>query len=341
MDKTAYFVDSIKQACSESKPLRILGGGSKACWYPNAPDDAQVISSAEHSGILSYEPSELVMRVRSGTLLLEVLSALSEHKQIFSFEPSIFSEKTTIGGVVAAGWAGPNRPWGGAVRDSLLGVELINAQGDVLRFGGQVFKNVAGFDLFRVQAGGHGQFGMLTTLSLRLNPEPKRQCHKKIAVDRAQAQRWMNDWQVKPYPLSGLSYAEGYLHLRLFGQQGDIAECLQDIGLDWEEGVAEYWYSLRDLRHAFFAQQKQLFALYLPPAAYFEVQEGEQVLIDWGGALVWLCSDASLAHVAQRAELLGGQAQPYPLHFNQHIDAAHRALHKRLKTAFDPDGLFV
>ncbi len=343
-DHSTQFIAQIQQAIHEQTGLRIEGGGSKRHWHPI--DDAATLHTQQHSGILNYQPTELVITARSGTPLMTVLETLQQQKQYLMFEPPILAEHSTLGGVVASGLTGPNRPWGGSLRDSLLGVSLINGKAERLSFGGEVFKNVAGFDLFRLQAGAWGSLGLINDISLRVNPAPQKQLFKKINLSLAEAHKIMIEWQQKPYPFSGLAWVDGQLRMRLFGMQASLDHCLAELDLPFDTDEAQFWYDLRDFNHTWLTQtdERVLWRMILPPAAPFATEADESILLNWGGGCRWLKTIADPETIFQRAQSVGGFAERWhtkdqPL-FNAPKEANLLALTKSLKQAFDPHQIF-
>ncbi|MEX5452570.1 glycolate oxidase subunit GlcE, partial [Stutzerimonas stutzeri] len=170
-DASALLLDQVNQALAAKTPLRIQGSGSKA--FLGRAAEGQLLDVREHRGIVSYDPTELVVTARAGTPLAELEATLDEAGQMLPCEPPHFGEGATVGGMIAAGLSGPRRPWSGSVRDFVLGSRVITGQGKHLRFGGEVMKNVAGYDLSRLMAGSFGCLGVLTEISLKVLPKPR------------------------------------------------------------------------------------------------------------------------------------------------------------------------
>ncbi len=160
----------VEAAIADRTPLAIIGGGSKQ--FMGRSIQAEDFDVGAHQGIVSHEPSELVVTVRAGTPLEILETALAERGQMLPFEPPRFGERATIGGTIACGISGPRRPYAGAARDFVLGVKLLNGRGEILRFGGQVMKNVAGYDISRLMTGAMGTLGALLEVSLKVLPTP-------------------------------------------------------------------------------------------------------------------------------------------------------------------------
>ncbi len=274
--------------------------------------------------------------------LAEVDTVLAAHGQMFPFEPPQFGAEATVGGMVAAGLSGPRRPWGGAVRDAVLGVRLLNGRGEVLRLGGQVMKNVAGYDLARLMAGALGTLGVLLEVSLKVLPRPVEERTLAFELDAAEAARRVIDWGRQPLPLSATLYAEGRLQVRLSGGGQCLAAARAALG--GEEVGNAIWTSLREQDLPFFQTGAPLWRIALPPAAP-DLHLAGETLVEWGGALRWLCGEAVAERVRQRAALLGGHATLFKggdasAEVFQPMPPAMLALQRRVKQALDPQGIF-
>ena len=336
-DISATLQVQVQRAVETGSCLRIRGGGTKD-FYGREPR-GEPLESSGHRGILSYEPTELVVKARGGTPLGDLVAALDEYGQILPFEPPRFAPGGTIGGAVASGLAGPRRPWGGAPRDLLLGVRLLDGRGQLLEFGGQVMKNVAGYDLSRLMAGAMGALGLLLEVSIKVLPRPREEWTLVREASAAEALRLMIDLQNRPVPLSGACHLDGLLHLRFAGREDSARRLAGELGADIGQG-AEFWQELRDHRLGFFGEERPLWRLSVPPAWDGEGLEGE-LLIDWGGAQRWLKSDLPAARIRTLAGAVSGHATLFR-NGDRAGDVFHpltpsvELLHKRLKRVFDP-----
>jgi glycolate oxidase FAD binding subunit len=294
-----------------------------------------------HRGIVSYEPSELVVTARAGTPLAEIEAVLAEHGQLLPFEPPHFGPGATLGGMVAAGLSGPRRPWGGSVRDAVLGVRLINGQGEALRFGGQVMKNVAGYDLSRLMAGALGSLGVLLEVSVKALPRPAEERTRMFELSAEAADVRQLEWGRLPLSLSGTLYDGERLFVRLCGSTQGVAAGLAALG--GEEVSEGPWRAAREQTLPFFQGDGPLWRISLPAAAPTLGLPG-RTLTEWGGALRWLRTDLSAELVRQRAAALGGHATLFRGHDGtgevfQPLAPALLALHQRVKRALDPHGI--
>jgi glycolate oxidase FAD binding subunit len=340
-DVSADLAGLVKEAASAGRSLFIRGHGSKRFYGRPCETDAE-LDTRGHRGILSYDPSELVITVRGGTPLTEVEVALEEAGQMLPFEPPRFAAESTIGGAVAAGLSGPGRPWRGAVRDVLLGVRLLDGQGNIMSFGGQVMKNVAGYDLSRLMAGALGTLGVLLDVSVRLLPRPRAE--KTLLLEReAEASRaLMRALRAAPVPLSASSYTDGKLHLRLSGHESVLDAFRDAHGGAWVDDGEAYWRGLRDQTLPFFARPGRLWRVSVPPDTAPFPLEGEW-LVDWGGAQHWVRTGEDADRVRRLASDAGGHAVAFRQDGDEPADDVFQplnetiaGLHRRLKSVFDP-----
>jgi glycolate oxidase FAD binding subunit len=329
--------DRIVAANASKTPLRIRGTGTKDFFGESF--DGDVLDTREHRGIVSYEPSELVITARCGTPLSEIDAALESHGQFLPFEAPRFGGDPTIGGVVAAGLSGPRRASAGAVRDFVLGTHLLDANGDVLKFGGQVMKNVAGFDVSRLLCGSLGILGLLSEISLKVLPKPRAETTLRFQMSAIDALDRFNTWHAQPLPVAATAWADGVTHVMLAGASSAIKTAQTTLG--GEPVDANIWRSLRDQTHAAFSASR-LWRLSLPMTATF-VLPGV-LLMEWSGAQRWLASDASASDIRDAAASVGGSATRWrgerDTTMFHPLKPANLALHRKLKHAFDPNDIF-
>jgi glycolate oxidase FAD binding subunit len=342
------FQDRVRAAAAGKRPLRIRGGGSKD-WYGQG-FDGEVLDTRAYTGIVDYEPTELVITARCGTLLAEIEAALAERKQMLAFEPPHFGDGATLGGAIAAGLSGPRRANSGALRDFVLGTKLLDGKGEVLSFGGQVMKNVAGYDVSRLLAGSMGTLGLLLEVSVKVLPLAFREATLRFAMNETDAIRKLNEWSGQPLPLSGSCWHDGVLALRLSGARAAVDAAVRDLGTrhggDIMPDCAGFWTSLREQRHAFFDGDAPLWRLSVPSTAG-AVDLGPQ-LIEWGGAQRWLRADGDAAtaeRIRATVAACGGHATLFrggdkSVGVFQPLAPAIARIHERLKAGFDPSGVF-
>lgn len=347
-DQTSRLIGQVKAAHENGQALCIQGGGSKN-FHGRLPEGG-LLSLADHTGIISYDPAELVLKARSGTPLAEIEAALQEHGQALSFEPPHFGGQATIGGTLACNLSGPARPWSGSGRDMLLGVKLINGRGDLLTFGGQVMKNVAGYDVSRLQCGALGCLGILSEVSLKVLPcKPARLCLRANSVKADRAIALMNTLCVMTLPISGAVWLDGSLHLRMEAGKispDDIMAMIRDVAddLHFQEGSADFWGRVRDQTHAFFQSNEPLWRFSIKATARHFRQEASW-LIDWAGSQRWLRGSFNQAQLEHEARAGGGTVACFrhgdrTREVFQDPDPVTRRLLSNLKTVFDPHKVF-
>jgi glycolate oxidase FAD binding subunit len=336
--------ETIREAAAAKRPLRIRGGGSKD-FYGNAPL-GEILDTRAHAGVVDYEPTELVITARCGTLLSDLENILSEKRQFLSFEPPSFGPGATLGGCVAAGLSGPRRAAAGSVRDAMLGAKLIDGRGQLLAFGGQVMKNVAGYDVSRLLAGSLGTLGLIAEISLKLLPRPAEEFTRRFEMSQAQALEALKRWGGQPLPISASAWYAGKLSLRLSGAQSAVQAAAQKLGGEsvQAEEAAKFWIGIREHADAFFAGEAPLWRLSLPSQAPVMTLDGNQ-LVEWSGALRWLRSDADAAAIRATAASAGGHATLFravdkPGGAFAPLPPLLARLHRDLKKTFDPAGIF-
>lgn len=338
-DIAQALVERVVRSLTDGTPLRIRGGDSKA--FCGRPVDAADLDLRGHRGIVSYDPAELVVTARAGTPVAAVTALLDAHGQNLPCEPPDFDGVATIGGTVAAGWSGPRRPWAGSIRDHLLGCRVITGHGKHLRFGGEVIKNVAGYDVSRLMAGAFGCLGVLTEVSLKVLPKPRATVTLRMEITRAAALERLAGWRRQSLPLAGACHDGAALWLRLEGGEGSVAQAAQTLGGSTADGG--FWTALRELRLPFFADPRPLWRLSLPVTRTPDPLPGD-ALVDWGGALLWLKSDAPESTLRLMAAAAGGHATCLTPRVTdapvQPLPAPLLALHRRLKAQLDPQGIF-
>jgi glycolate oxidase FAD binding subunit len=337
----------IRKAAEGGTPLRIRGGGTKD--FYGGPPLGEILETQVYAGIVDYQPTELVLTARAGTSLAAVENAMRARGQMLAFEPPHFGEGATLGGAVASGLSGPRRPYGGAVRDLVLGVRVLDGAGQDLSFGGRVMKNVAGFDVARLMTGALGTLGVITEISLKCTPCPKSEATLAFECSADEAIRRTNEWATQPLPLSATSFHDGRLLVRLSGAQPAVSAAATKLGGTHVTGADDHWCSLRDQTHPFFAGARSsdvpLWRLSVKSTAPPGELGGEQ-LLEWGGALRWLIAGERTdpERVRLWAAANGGHATLFRAPDKSTgafapLTATMRGLHERLKAAFDPQGI--
>lgn len=335
----ARIVEQLAEARASRRPLAIVGGASKT--FMGREIDAAPLDVAGLAGIVDYAPGELVLTARAGTTIAEIDAALAANDQMLGAEPPAFGGAATLGGTLASNLSGPGRPWRGAIRDAVLGVELINGRGERMRFGGRVMKNVAGFDVSRLQAGAFGAFGVLTEISLKVVPRPASTLTLAETLDAGGAIRRMNSLAGRAKPLTAAAWVDGRLYLRLSGSESAVAGTAVQWDLETVQNGDGFWRDLAEQRMRFFDDPQPLWRFSVRPSAPLAPLSGDW-LIDWGGAQRFIHGDFDKARMESLAEAGGGHATLYRGgdrrgEVHHALPEAMRALHVRLKDAFDPD----
>jgi glycolate oxidase FAD binding subunit len=345
MDDIEQFRAQVLGTAAAGRALRIRGGGTKDWYGQRLAGD--ILDTRVFNGIVDYEPTELVITARCGTPLAEIEAVLAQRNQMLAFEPPHFGDGATFGGAVASGLSGPRRASSGALRDFVLGVVLMDGKGEVLTFGGQVMKNVAGYDVSRLLAGSLGTLGLMLQMSVKVLPRAVRESTLRFDMSEIEALDCLNEWGGQPLPISASCWHNGALTVRLAGAQAAVDAAERVLGGDPVDDGAPFWRSLREQRHPFFAGADALWRLSVPSAASAIVLRGEQ-LIEWGGAQRWLKagSDAASAHSIRRSvKAAGGHATLFRggdknVGVFEPLAPAIGKIHQRLKDAFDPHGVF-
>ncbi len=339
-DLTKQIQATVKEALAKKQSLRIVGGASKN--FLQIAYTTHKLELDTHSDMVAYEPSELFITARAGTPMAEIEAMLANHNQMLACEPPHFGSSATLGGTVACGFSGPRRPYAGSLRDHMLGVKIINGEGEILQFGGRVMKNVAGFDVSRLMVGAHGTLGVMLEISLKVMPKPELEETLLFECPPGDAPKRMAEFARHSIPLSAIAWLASHIFLRLQGTEVAIRAAHAKIGGEIAASGAHFWESIREQTHPFFNHQQPLWRLSLPPACGLALPKNE-VLMDWGGGLRWWHTDKSTAEVEALAKEYGG----YAYLFRDAVPVAGVAppanllgIHRRLKKSFDPHGVF-
>lgn len=344
-DQIQTLQEQVLQARSNGQKLNIVGGGSKAFMGRQADADAGILSLAEHTGVVEYHPVELVLTVRAGTTLQEIEAVLAEQGQCLHFEPPHFGDTSTIGGTLACNLSGPARPWTGSVRDQVLGIRLLNGKGEHLRFGGQVMKNVAGYDVSRLQAGAMGTLGVITEISLKVMPKPAASATlvREMAMD--EVVEYMNRRAGEPKPITGACWVDGKVYLRLAGAKSAVEATAEKWGGEVMAEGDQFWRQVQDMQHGFFDDpEAPLWRFSLDSTSKTPELDGPW-MIDWVGSQRWYRGQASLSDLEPLARAAGGQVSLFrggdrTAEVMQSQPEALKTIQRRVKHSFDPDGIF-
>jgi glycolate oxidase FAD binding subunit len=334
--------ERIRDAAARGARLCLRGGGSKD-FYGNVPR-GEVLDTRSHAGVASYEPTELVITARCGTALAEAERLLAASGQCLPFEPPHFGPHATLGGCVAAGLSGPRRASAGALRDFVLGAKVLDGRGRLLSFGGQVMKNVAGYDVARLLAGSLGTLGLIAEVSLKVLPSPESERSLALEMSESAALETMNRWAGEPLPLSASAWHDGSLTVRLSGSSAAVRAAAARIGGTGLDDAHGFWRAIREQEHAFFSGPAPLWRLALPSTTPPLALPGG-TLLEWHGGLRWLRSDIEAGRLRELARQAGGHATLFrgeDKRAGAFAPLAPRLLqiHRELKAAFDPAGIF-
>jgi len=341
------FKDAVFHAIDSGQKICIKGGGTKEFYGGSAVGER--LDTRAYTGIIEYDPGELVLRVRSGTTLATIESVLAEHNQLLPFDPPFFSENSTIGGAVAAGLCGPLRLANGAMRDHVLGMTMMDGRGDVLTFGGKVIKNVAGYDVSRLMAGSMGTLGILLDITVKLLPRPAEDLTLCLRMSQEDAILRMNQLAGIPASVISTAWWNDVLYLRLGGAKSAVTQARKAIGGEILDNLvaAKFWKDLRDQRNIFFKAGQHARTLWRVsvPGTTPPLQAGDAEIIEWSGQLRWIYSDLPANLMRQRVAAAGGHAtqfrnpdREFPI-FDE-LSAPVLAVNQRLKDAFDPHRIF-
>ena len=324
-------------------PVNICGHGSKQFYGRKVDSTHDSVETSQHRGIISYQPTELVITARSGTPLSDIEAALDEKNQMLAFDPPRFKGKGSFGGMVACGLSGPARPYSGAVRDAVLGVSCINGKGEKLVYGGQVMKNVAGYDISRLMTGSMGTLAVLLDASIKVMPKPEQEITLVLEQDFQQALDTWGKLGNQALAISASCLLNDRLYIRLSGNHSAVSHAQTIIGGEEHEAGSQFWQQLRDQELEFFNDSRPLWRLSLAPASQMLNLSGD-TLIDWAGAQRWVKTEEPATVIRQLCESHGGHATLFnPI--DNSVEAFHplasgvALIHKQLKHAFDPAGI--
>ena len=365
----SIFKERIKQAITTGQTLRIQGGNTKH-FYGEHNTSHTVLDTRESAGVVSYEPSELVVTVRCGTLLAELEQLLSTQGQCLAYEPPHFGASATVGGMVAAGLAGPSRANVGGVRDHVLGAKLINGLGEELTFGGQVMKNVAGYDVSRVLAGSMGTLGIITEVSLKVLPVAPAEATLVCNLSQHDALELLHRWGGQALPLNASTWlhdttaqpAQDLLFVRLRGAVAAVESACPRMMADVQAlggsatrmdapQAAQHWRATREQSLPFFADALADMCLWRLSLSQTAPLLGlpYPACVEWHGGLRWLWAPASAAaQLRQAAKLAGGHATlfrraqtgaPDTKVFSE-LPVVQQRIQRELQKQFDPHGVF-
>ncbi|MBT6042411.1 MAG: glycolate oxidase subunit GlcE [Gammaproteobacteria bacterium] len=351
-DSAHILQQQVQQARTEKQALVISGGQSKN--FYGYPIVGEQLNTTIHTGIIDYEPTELVLRARAGTPLKTIEKALLEHQQVLACEPPHFSDNATLGGMVAAGLSGPSRPYRASIQDTVLGATILNGKGEILSFGGKVMKNVAGYDVSRLMVASLGCLGLILDITLKVIPATPAETSYVFTVESNKSVALINDMRKQGLPVTGTCQFQGELIVRFSAGVKEISIIKDMLNkhysfIEWKKlEEQEFWSNLREQKSKFFDQNNSLWRLSVPADANIEAvtKQTGNLLTEWGGCLHWLKTDMQPADIFTHMEKVNGQAtlfrsanMPSPENIFQPLTPSLAQWHKRLKESFDPDGI--
>ena len=336
----AIVQEQVQRAVREREPLCVTGGGTKR--FLGRKPRGTPCSVRGIEGIVHYEPTELVVSVRAGTPLKDLQDTLSASGQMLPFEPPAFGEEATIGGTIASGLSGPSRPYRGAARDFVLGVRCLNGKGDVLRFGGEVMKNVAGYDVARLMTGSMGTLGILTEVSLKVLPSPACIETRTYEMRSDAAFGVMTSLLSRPLPVSASAFHDDLLRVRLSGSEVAVKAAGDELGGELDASGDIFWGRLKEHQLDFFLEDLPLWRVNVKPQD-LPINLPGRSIIDWGGSLYWLKADTRFEELTELVRPFGGWVTGFR-NADQDRDFSSPGgsilqLNRRLKKAFDPAGV--
>ncbi|HIP81005.1 MAG TPA: glycolate oxidase subunit GlcE [Leucothrix mucor] len=346
-DQSKALQAQVRDAIKTDQALNIQGGNSKS-FYGNTKSsaDLQILDASQHTGIVDYDPTELAITVCAGTRIRNLEALLAENQQILPFEPPCYSEDATIGGAIASGISGPRRAYTGSARDTILGVQIINGEGEIANFGGQVMKNVAGYDMSRLMVRSMGTLGVILNVSLRVLPKPQYETTLRFDASQPDALAYFRLLRKKQQIISGTLWFEGNCYLRLSGTQLAVQHSADKLSGSEIPDADQFWADIKDHKTDFFQQDgKPLWRLSLPASTPAITSIEDNLLIEWGGALRWVYSNSPPNIIHSIANKHGGYATLFKGNVPNTpcfppLEPALFKLHKQLKNKMDPKGIF-
>ena len=337
-DRIQQLCNVVKHAHDTKQPLNIQAGNSKA-FYGNHVD-GQIIKTSDLDGIIEYQPSELYITAYASTSLQTIEDTLDEHNQILSFEPPHYSNSATIGGAIASGFSGPRRPYGDAIRDCILGTNIINGKGEYLSFGGKVMKNVAGYDVSRLMCGAFGTLGIITQASIKVQPKPKHECTLLFEFSEEQALNKIHSWLSELIPVTASYYENNHLWIRLSGLEKTLNNIHKQIGGEEISSNKEFWQSIKNHQTDFFHSNTPLWRCIIPHNSPFTINGDSS--FEWNGSLRWIKSTETADTIFSACQKYRGHASLFrssskPTDCLAPMNPQLQTIHQKLKHAFDPE----
>ncbi len=343
-DNTQLIHELVKQAASKRQPVSIHGSDSHQFMLTRFSEN-QRIDMTSHQGIIDYQPTELTIKARTGTTIIEIQKLLSEQQQRLATDFPVYNKSSTLGGAVAIGHTGSGRPYQGAIRDHILGAGLINGSAEIINCGGQVMKNVAGYDVSRLLAGSRGTLGPILDITLKVLPTAEQQKTLVFEQDENQAIQSMNKMAGLSLPISASVYFNQKMYIRLEGTESGIKQASQALGGEELSQSEKFWHNIQQQDHVFFNSSHPLWRMIVPATTgKLELEFQHESLIDWCGGLRWIQADRITQNDLRTISNINGYIESH--HSNQPTNPAdlmnplQKQMHQKIKNAFDPEKLF-
>jgi len=343
-DHSKIIQQQIAEAVKQGKPLSIHGAGSHSFMLPDYTE-AEIIDMTAHHGIIDYQPTELTVKARTGTTVAEIQQTLSEQQQRLATDFPLYDPASTLGGAVSIGYSGSSRPFHGAIRDHILGAGLINGAAEHINCGGQVMKNVAGYDISRLLAGSRGTLGAVLDITLKVLPLPEVQQTVTFEMDENSAIQSMNKMAGMSLPISACAFHDGQLYIRLEGTQSGVNHALKGLGGEVFSAAEKFWNSLQNQSHPFFSRSEPLWRIIVPATTPpLELESEHQTLLDWCGGLRWVHADeitqSDFMHISNMGGYIENHRGASATRPQDLMSELQRDMHKKIKQAFDPGAVF-
>ncbi len=334
----------VQQALSNQQPLSVHGSGSHDFMLADYRETQQ-LDMAGHHGIIDYQPSELTLRARSGTTLKEIKQTLADSQQRLATDFPAYQANATLGGAVAIGHSGSGRPFQGAIRDHILGARLVNGYGDILNCGGQVMKNVAGYDISRLLCGSRGTLGPILDISLKVMPKPEQQMTRVFEMDENRAIETINKMAALSLPISAACYYDQKVYIRLEGTQAGLNAAGHKLGGETLPESEEFWSSIQQQTHEFFNTLAPIWRIIVPSTTpELELEHKQLSLIDWCGGLRWIhaqqITQSDFIHISNMGGYIENHSGHQPTNPADLMSTLQKQMHLQIKKAFDPKQLF-
>ena len=343
-DQGTAILEQVQRALRDRQSLSIHGSGCHDFMLADYRLDNR-IDLTEHRGIIDYQPSELTIKARAGTPLGEINQTLAAQRQRLATDIPQLHENATLGGALTIGHTGSGRPFLGALRDHVLGAGLINGRGERIDCGGQVMKNVAGYDISRLLCGSRGTLGPVLDITLKVLPVPEQQTTLTFELEENQAIESMNRMAGRSLPLTAAVFLDGRLHVRLEGSRSGVEQAVKTLGGEPLEDSEAFWTSINQQSHPFFASAGSIWRVVVPTTTpRLELEKDHECLVDWCGGLRWIRADAitqaDFIHVSNTGGYIDNYRCGSPSRPADLMDSLQRRMHTRVKAALDPHNLF-